>query len=59
VAPDLVGYPLVPAVRADLLRRAGRGDEAVTAYGEAVALAPTEAERRFARRRLRELTGTD
>jgi RNA polymerase sigma-70 factor (ECF subfamily) len=56
VAPDLAGYPLVPAVRADLLRRSGRIDEAVTAYGEALALAPTEAERRFARRRLDELT---
>ena len=59
VAPDLVGYPLVPAVRADLLRRLGRVDEAVAAYGEALAQAPTEAERRFARRRLSELTGAD
>ena len=59
VAPELPGYPLVPAVRADLLRRLGRVDEAVAAYGEMLAQAPTEAERRFARRRLRELTGAD
>ncbi|NUR09396.1 MAG: sigma-70 family RNA polymerase sigma factor [Nocardioidaceae bacterium] len=57
VASDdrLAAYPLVPAVRADLLRRAGRTSEAVPAYQEALAVAPTEAERRFLRRRLREL----
>jgi RNA polymerase sigma-70 factor (ECF subfamily) len=59
VAPELTGYPLLPAVRADLLRRAGRVAEAVAAYGAALAQAPTDAERRFARRRLRELTGAD
>jgi RNA polymerase sigma-70 factor (ECF subfamily) len=55
VVPELTGYPLVPAVRADLLRRSGRVDEAVTAYTEALAVASTDAERRFVRRRLREL----
>ena len=31
-AGELAGYHLLPAVRADLLRRAGRRDEAVDAY---------------------------
>ena len=53
--PRMSGYPLVPAVRADLLRRAGRADEAIEAYREAVDRAGTAAERRFLRRRLREL----
>jgi len=51
----LTGYHLLPAVRADLLRRAGRAEEAVTAYREALELAPTDAERRFLERRLTEL----
>jgi RNA polymerase sigma-70 factor, ECF subfamily len=36
---------------ADLLRRAGRTPEALDAYDEAIALAPTDAERLFLRRR--------
>ncbi|WP_322098006.1 RNA polymerase sigma factor [Nakamurella alba] len=55
--PGLRGYHLVPAVRGDLLRRAGRGAEAVTAFQEALESAPTEAERGLLRRRLDELTG--
>ena len=55
--PRLATYPLVPAVRADLLRRAGRTRAALTVYGEALAVAPTEAEKRVLRRRLRELGG--
>jgi RNA polymerase sigma-70 factor (ECF subfamily) len=51
----LAGYHLLPAVRADLLRRLGRGGEAAAAYREALALAPTEAERRFLARRLAEV----
>jgi RNA polymerase sigma-70 factor, ECF subfamily len=51
----LEGYYLLPATRADLLRRAGRPQEARAAYVEAVALAPTEAERRYLTRRLRGL----
>lgn len=54
-AGELTGYHLLPAARADLLRRLGRGTEAAQAYGEALALAPTEAERRFLRRRLAEV----
>ncbi len=55
---ELDGYPLLPAVRADLLRRAGRRAEAATAYQEAVAVARTEPERRFLERRLREVSPT-
>jgi RNA polymerase sigma-70 factor (ECF subfamily) len=53
---ELAGYYLLPATQADLLRRLGRGAEAAAAYREALALAPTEAERRFLRRRLAEVT---
>jgi RNA polymerase sigma-70 factor, ECF subfamily len=48
----LAGYHLVPAVRADLLRRLDRRDEARAAYREAIALAKLEPERRLLRRRL-------
>jgi RNA polymerase sigma-70 factor (ECF subfamily) len=53
----LPGYHFLPAARADLLRRLGRSSEAAAAYGEALALAGNEAERRFLRRRLAELGG--
>jgi RNA polymerase sigma-70 factor (ECF subfamily) len=52
---ELARYHLLPAARADLLRRMGRPDEAATAYREAHALATNEAERRFLARRLSEL----
>ena len=48
----LAGYHLLPATRADLLRRLGRNDEAAQAYGEALALAGTAAEQRYLSRRL-------
>ena len=51
---ELAGYHLLPATRADLLRRLGRDQEAAAAYREALELARTEAERRFLRRRLAE-----
>ena len=51
---ELDGYYLLPATRADLLRRAGSLAEAADAYREALSLAPTEAEREFLRRRLHE-----
>ena len=54
-AEVLSGYYLLPATRADLLRRLTRDAEAQTAYREALALAPTDAERRFLHRRLSEL----
>jgi RNA polymerase sigma-70 factor (ECF subfamily) len=52
----LAGYHLLPATRADLLRRLGRADEAAAAYRDALALAPTDAERRYLERRLAEAT---
>lgn len=54
-AEVLSGYYLLPATRADLLRRLTRDAEAQTAYRQAHALAPTDAERRFLHRRLSEL----
>lgn len=51
----LDGYHLLPATRADLLRRAGRPDEARAAYEQAAQLAPTEAERGYLTGRLNEL----
>jgi len=53
---DLAGYHLLPATRADLLRRLGRGTEAVAAYQEALTLAPSPAERTFLQRRIDGLT---
>jgi RNA polymerase sigma-70 factor (ECF subfamily) len=51
---ELAEYYLLPATRADLLRRLGRTAEARTAYAHALTLAPTEAERRYLSRRLAE-----
>jgi RNA polymerase sigma-70 factor (ECF subfamily) len=48
-------YHLLPAARADLLRRLDRPGEAATAYREALALATNDAERRFLARRLAEV----
>jgi RNA polymerase sigma-70 factor (ECF subfamily) len=55
-AGHLDGYHLLPATRADLLRRLGRHDEAATAYRAALALGPSPAERRYLQRRLTEVT---
>ncbi|MBF6099940.1 RNA polymerase sigma factor [Nocardia cyriacigeorgica] len=49
----LDGYYLLPATRGDLLRRDGRSTEAAAAYEAALALAPTDAERRYLAERLR------
>jgi RNA polymerase sigma-70 factor, ECF subfamily len=51
----LAGYYLLPATRADFLRRLGRNDEAASAYEEAAALAATGPERRFLNARLAEV----
>ncbi|GAB3825274.1 RNA polymerase sigma factor [Dactylosporangium cerinum] len=51
----LTGYHLLPATRADLLRRLGRREEAVVAYREALSIVGTDAERRYLARRLEEL----
>ena len=48
----LSGYHLLPATRADLLRRLGRHGAAARSYREALALATTDAERRYLARRL-------
>jgi RNA polymerase sigma-70 factor (ECF subfamily) len=48
-------YHLLPAVRADLLRRLGRRDEARQAYRAALDRAKLEPERRLLARRLAEL----
>jgi RNA polymerase sigma-70 factor (ECF subfamily) len=53
---ELAGYHLLPATRADLLRRLGRPEVAAAAYHEALELAATDAERRYLARRLSELT---
>jgi RNA polymerase sigma-70 factor (ECF subfamily) len=54
---ELPGYHLLPAARADLLRRLGRSAEAASAYREALALVTNDAERRFLERRLAEVGG--
>ena len=51
---SLPGYHLLPAVRADLLRRLHRSGEAARYYDEALSLATTDSERRFLARRLAE-----
>jgi RNA polymerase sigma-70 factor (ECF subfamily) len=51
----LDGYELLPAVRADLLRRLGRKDEAREAYAAATAATQLEPLRRLYARRLAEL----
>jgi RNA polymerase sigma-70 factor (ECF subfamily) len=52
---ELSDYYLLPATRADLLRRRGRVREAQVAYRRALDMAPTEAERRFIERRVADL----
>lgn len=54
-ALDLPGYHLLPAARADLLRRLGRRGESAAAYRAALALVTNEAERKFLTRRLSEV----
>nr|WP_229834178.1 RNA polymerase sigma factor [Dactylosporangium sucinum] len=49
---ELAGYHLLPATRADLLRRLGRRVEAAEAYREALDLVGNDAERRYLERRL-------
>jgi RNA polymerase sigma-70 factor (ECF subfamily) len=49
---ELRGYHLLPAARADLLRRLGRKEEAREAYREALRLVALPAERKFLETRL-------
>lgn len=51
----LAGYHLLPATRADLLRRRGDFVEAVPHYLRALELAPSDPERRFLQRRIDEM----
>lgn len=53
---ELADYHLLPATRADLLRRIGAHAEAAAAFRVAVDAAPTNAERRYLARRLAEAT---
>jgi RNA polymerase sigma-70 factor (ECF subfamily) len=55
-AGELKDYYLLPAAHADLLRRLGHLDQAAAKYREALALAGTDAERRFLARRLTQIT---
>jgi RNA polymerase sigma-70 factor (ECF subfamily) len=55
--PRLSSHHLLHSVRADLLRRLDRREEAIAAYLEALQLPQNEAERRYLQRRLRELAG--
>src|ERR1700722_12834196 len=54
---ELNGYHLLPAARADLLRRQGRWVEAAESYRQALALVANDPERRFLARRLEEADG--
>ncbi len=54
---ELAGYHLLPAARADLLRREGRWREAAEAYRQALALVANDPERRYLSRRLAEVEG--
>lgn len=56
-AIKLPGYHLLPAARADLLRRLGRNREAAASYREALSLVGNDAERKFLERRLAEVSG--
>ena len=55
-APPLHGYYLLHATRAELLRRLGRKPEAAASYRQALELVESDAERRFLRRQLVEVT---
>jgi RNA polymerase sigma-70 factor (ECF subfamily) len=55
---ELRGYHLLPAARAELLRRLGRHAEAAEAYHRALALVSNEAERRHLDKRLKEIVSS-
>ena len=55
----LDGYHLLPAARADLLRRAGDHARAAESYARAIALVANDGERRYLERRLREVSPRD
>ena len=51
-AGRLAGYQYLPAIKADLLQRLGRTDEASVVYRQALELTRNEAEREFLATRL-------
>jgi RNA polymerase sigma-70 factor (ECF subfamily) len=53
--PELEGYHLAHAARADLCRRLGNKAEAIASYEKALALSRQEPERRFLRSRIDQL----
>ena len=55
----LDGYHLLPATRADLLRRLDRRADAAASYREALTLATADAERRYLARRLAQVSGEE
>jgi RNA polymerase sigma-70 factor (ECF subfamily) len=55
--PALAAYHLLPAARADMLRRLGRNAEALAEYRRALELAPGAADRAFLSRRCADLSG--
>ena len=57
IAEPLADYHLWHAARADLLRRAGRAEEAADAYQEAIARVTNETERHYLEGRLAEVRG--
>jgi RNA polymerase sigma-70 factor (ECF subfamily) len=56
---ELAGYHLLPAARADLLRRDGRWREAAEAYRQALTMVANDPERRYLNRRLAEVEAID
>jgi RNA polymerase sigma-70 factor (ECF subfamily) len=52
VRGDLADYQFAHSARAELLRRLGRREEAIAAYGRAIALSAQEPERRFLEARM-------
>jgi len=56
---ELEAYHLLPAAKADILRRLGRLSEAAVEYERALELVTQEPERRYLQRRLREVTAAD
>jgi RNA polymerase sigma-70 factor, ECF subfamily len=56
--PEMARYHLLPAAKADLLRRLGRFGEAADAYREALALVTNPAERRYLEKRLAQCGGS-
>jgi RNA polymerase sigma-70 factor (ECF subfamily) len=54
-ARALPGYHLLPATKADFLRRLGRFTDAARSYEDAIDLAGGDTDRRFLRRRLSEV----